>query len=231
MQIHLITGSSRGIGFELSKQYLERGDIVYATCRNPEAAMNLANLQTEFGDQLRIAELDVDQTKQAEALANLLKENHTKLDTLIFNAGVLLPEGFGNWSEDAFLATLKTNLIGPALLAQTFAPLLKEGSKIVFVSSRIGSFASRINLSGDQDSYAISKSALNMLAARLAAKPEMEDKLVVAISPGWVRTDMGGPQATLDVAESAEGIIKTIESLNSSQSGSFLSIEGEAIPW
>ncbi len=231
MRFHLITGASRGIGLELTKQYLELGDSVYACCRSPETARELGRLETQFSERLTIVELDVTRADHIQRLVDQFKKENVQLDTLILNAGVALPEAFGKWSEEAFLATLKTNLIAPALVAQALVGFLKPEAKVVNISSRIGSFDAKINLASDQDAYAISKSALNMLTMRLAAKEEMQGKVIVAISPGWVRTDMGGPQATLSVEESARGIIKTIESLSSSLSGSFLSIDGAIIPW
>ena len=118
-----------------------------------------------------------------------------------------------------------------ALLAQALLPRMKPGAKLVNISSGLGSCGLNINPETGMDAYAASKTALNMLTTRLAAKPECASLIVVACDPGWVRTRMGGPDADLSVAESVGAITATIDGLTRDDSGCFVSRLGEKLPW
>ena len=154
-----------------------------------------------------------------------------KFDLVINNAGLLVYESFGDWTADTFARVLQVNTIGPALLAQAVMRRMKPGSKLVNISSGLGSCGLNINPETGMDAYAASKAALNMITTRLAAKPECEKLIVVACDPGWVRTRMGGPEADLSVEESVVAITATIENLTPEHSGRFLSRQGDDLPW
>ena len=225
----LITGTNRGLGLGFTKHYLEQGCRVFATSRNPSDCTELANLETEFGDRLSFVQLDL--TDEASIAAVTTALSGVEFDLVINNAGLLLDETLGNWTAETFARILQVNTIGPALLAQALIGYMKPGSKIVNISSGLGSCGLNINPETGMDAYAASKAALNMITTRLAAKPECEKLIVVACDPGWVRTRMGGPEADLSVEESVVAITATIENLTPEHSGRFLSRQGDDLPW
>jgi len=225
----LITGTNRGLGLGFTKHYLEQGWSVFATARSPSDCTELANLETEFGDRLSRVQLDL--TDEASIAAVTTALSGVEFDLVINNAGLLLDETLGNWTADTFARILQVNTIGPALLAQALIGHMKPGSKLVNISSGLGSCGLNINPETGMDAYAASKTALNMITTRLAAKPECEKLIVVACDPGWVRTRMGGPEADLSVKESVVAITATIENLTPEHSGRFLSRQGDDLPW
>jgi NAD(P)-dependent dehydrogenase (short-subunit alcohol dehydrogenase family) len=225
----LITGTNRGLGLGFTRHYLERGCRVFATARNPAGCVALRDRREAFGDRLVLAELDlVREDSIADAVSSLAD---TPLDLVINNAGALVDETFGTWSAETFTRLLAVNTIGPALLAQALLPRMKPGSKLVNISSGLGSCGLGINPETGLDAYAASKAALNMITCRLAAKPEGEGRIVVACDPGWVRTRMGGPEADLSVEESVAAITAMIDELELTDSGRFVSRHGKTLPW
>ncbi|MDQ8200607.1 SDR family oxidoreductase [Pelagicoccus enzymogenes] len=226
----LVTGASRGIGLELACQHAEAGDSVIATCRDPDTANALNHLSQSF-DNVEVEALDVVDPLTILSLASLISKRGDKLDILYSNAGMAVAEAFGEWTADAFSATLETNVVGCAMILQGFAKVMAEGGKIVNVSSKMGSFEFMGNLAGELTSYAVSKSALNMLVRQSAPSLKSQGVLSVAMSPGWVKTDMGGQEADLTVAESVEAIRKTVSELSLEDAGKFIDYTGEEIPW
>lgn len=228
MRSILVTGASRGIGLELTRQCLAREDRVYATCRQPDKAEELQALKSE-SDLLSVRALDVCRQKSVETLAEELRDAGAKFDWVVSNAGVHNGERFNHWSEKAFLEVFHTNCVGPAMVAQGFRRLMRPGGMLIQISSRIGSFASKINPEGPSDAYAMSKAALNMLTLRLAEKWKPWKLGVVSLSPGWVKTDMGGKEAELEVDDAVRQILATLDKLTLEHSGQFLGADGKQV--
>ena len=234
----LVTGANRGIGLEFVRQLLARGDHVVAACRHPGKATALNALAGEHPGRLQVLPLDVaDARSRAElarelplALGEAADGQPGRLDLLVNNAGVLHSgERFGHVEQAVLEDSLRTNAVGPFLLAQALAPLLADDARIANLSSVMASIGSRREFRSP--SYCASKAAQNMLDVQLAHALAPRGIVVLALHPGWVRTEMGGEQATVPTAESVAGLLRVIEAATPAQSGSFLDWRGEPLPW
>jgi NAD(P)-dependent dehydrogenase (short-subunit alcohol dehydrogenase family) len=222
----LITGASRGIGLELAKQYAADNWSVIATARDPKNADGLSALK---GD-IRIEPLEVTDEGQIKALAKAL--DGVGVDVLLNNAGMLTGyETFGETDAASWLKTLHVNSIAPLKLTEALVEHVarSKAKKVVSITSGMGSVGS--NASTGAYAYRSSKAALNMAMVTAANELRSRGISVAVISPGWVKTDMGGPGATLSVKDSAAGIRKVIDKLNIGISGQFFNYSGESIPW
>ena len=229
MKTVLITGANRGLGLGFTRHYLAAGCRVFSTARKPDQCAEFLELADTYGERFNPVELDVGSEASVSSLAARLGKED--LDLVINNAGHLADEGFGGWQAETFQAAISVNLVGPALVAQALVPLMKKGSMLINLSSGLASCGLNINPETGLDAYAASKAALNMLTRRLAAKTETRDIIVVAFDPGWVKTRMGGAEAELTVEQSISDLTTSIGRLTRGQSGSFLSREGEPLPW
>jgi NAD(P)-dependent dehydrogenase (short-subunit alcohol dehydrogenase family) len=227
----LITGANRGIGLALTRVFLERGDTVYAGTRRPKESPALDQLQVEFSKSLQIVPLDVVDPASVGKCTELLAKSVRQLDILINNAGVLL-EGFtvafDELDVDYFDRTFSVNVTGAARVTQAMLPLIRRSKtpRIVNISSGAGSISDKRNHS--YYIYGASKAALNHLTVGLAHELRPEMIIVAAISPGWVRTNMGGQNAELSVEESASAMAKTITNLTMKDSGIFQGRSGQS---
>ncbi|KAI8974768.1 NAD-P-binding protein [Trametes punicea] len=229
----LVTGSSRGLGFELVRQILSSADnVVIAACRNPEKATALRELNVNAKGILHVIQMDVSDFVSIRAaqkdIAHILKE--TGLDYLINNAGIVVHDTAFTLDPEDLLRIVRTNVAGSALVSQICLPFLEKGSRkvILNISSTTGSLQSVAEIGGILSSYAISKAALNMLT--LKQKAERPDIIAITLCPGRVKTDMGGKEATVEPEESARGILKIITSATKKDSGKYLRYNGEVIP-
>ena len=208
-QTALITGVSRGLGQELSRQYAADGWKVIGTKRQ---------------------ELEMTDYRQIREFAKKLKGE--PIDLLFCNAGISGKKGMapGSFDFTSWEEVLRVNLLGPAALAEALIDNVAAGERrtIAMMSSRLGSISES---SGMTLPYSTSKAALNMLVKGLAATLGARGIIVVALSPGWVRTDMGGEGAPLSPEASVRGLRKVIAGLKPADSGKFLSHDGSAIPW
>ena len=222
----LVTGASRGIGLELAKQYAGDGWSVIATARDPQNADGLKALK---GD-VRIEALEVTDDKQVKALAKKL--DGVAIDVLLNDAGMLTGyEVFGQTDTASWLRTLHVNSIAPLKITEALVEHVarSKAKKVAAITSGMGSIGG--NASTGAYAYRSSKAALNMAMVTAANELRGRGISVAVISPGWVRTDMGGSGAPLDVTQSAAGIRKVIEKLNVGLSGGFFNYSGEVIPW
>jgi NAD(P)-dependent dehydrogenase (short-subunit alcohol dehydrogenase family) len=212
----LIIGASRGIGLELVRQYTQAGAQVTATARSE------AGLQAIRALGATALKLDVTDPASVSGLAWLM--DGVKLDVAIYVAGVYTQEGaLSPPTRDAFDATMHTNVLGAMQVIPQVAPLVEEAKgKFVFITSGMGSIGETESSFGW--TYRVSKAALNM--AVVAAQHDYPRAILVPICPGWVRTDMGGPQATLSVEESVTAMRKTIAGLTSKDKGKYLHHDG-----
>jgi len=226
----VITGANRGIGLELARRYLERGDHVDAAVRNPESAHDLAALAERAGGRLRIFPCDVADDASVRAFATALGD--VAVDVLLNNAGIM-----GKWSSLADLdfedvtRTVNTNAVGTLRVTSALLPHLRRSSvrKVVNMSSRMGSVAE--NTDGGAYAYRMSKAALNMANKSMSIDLRGEGFTVVVLHPDWVKTDMGGPNAPTSVEESVAGIVKLVDRISPDDSGGFFHFRGHTIPW
>ena len=226
----LITGTNRGIGLEFVRQLLARGDTVLATCRHPDSAPALQQLQKE-NRQLRVLELDVASTESLQKFPQQLAAD--AIDIFINNAGVYGPRdaSFGNVDGETWMSVLQVNSIAPILLTQLLIDKLRVGvdKKLLYVTSKMGSIDD--NSGGGSYIYRSSKTALNAVVKSLAVDLAADGFKAAVLHPGWVLTDMGGPNALIDTATSVAGMMAVIDSLDIEQSGSFFNYDGSVIPW
>ncbi len=225
-----ITGANRGIGLALTKLFLADGWQVIATCRCNNTATMLNQLKNEY-KHLHIYELDITDYLQISALSAKLVDS--KIDVLLNNAGIYGPKGygFGNCDAQAWREVFEANVIAPTKLAEAFvSQVLNSELKIIAaLSSRVGSHTE--NTKGGGYIYRSSKAALNSVVKSLSNDLLPQGVKTVALHPGWVQTEMGGPNALISAEESALGLKQVIESLTDDQSGGFYSYKGEQIPW
>ena len=222
-----ITGASRGLGLEFARQYCTDDWRVIATCRDPAKAETLSAI----GGGLRIEALDVDDGASIALLAEKLKGE--SIDVLINNAGIFGPKDLtrDNVDYDAWGRVFRTNVMGPLAVSSALLPNVEksEGKSIATVTSRMGSIGDTTE--GEEYIYRSSKAAVNMVMTCLANELAGDGVKVVLLHPGWVKTDMGGPDAAIDAKESVTGMRAVIAGLKESDSGGFLNYDGTEIPW
>lgn len=225
-----ITGANRGIGLEFVRQLLRRGDTVEAGVRAPSEAGPLQELAREAGERLRIHALDVQDS--ASLLAFAVSVGEQPLDILVNNAGVQGKwQGLAELDPEDMVRTYTVNTLGPLRLTALLLPALLKSltRKAVHVSSLMGSI--QLNADGGVYGYRMSKAALNMGVRSMALDFRTQGLVTAAISPGWVKTDMGGPEAPLSPEESVRGMLRVIDSLGPEHSGRFFEFNGEELPW
>jgi len=231
MKTVLITGANRGLGLEFCRQYANFGWRVLACCRNVNQADELKQLATDF-QSVYMHQLDVLNRKEIDSLAEEI--SGTSIDVLICNAGIYgdkRGEGFGNLDYEKWLKSMETNVLGVVKVAEAFFQNLKSSqhSIIAVLSSQMGSISD--NGSGGSLLYRSSKAALNATMKSLAIDLQNDDIGVMTFHPGWVKTDMGGPNALINVETSVTGMIEQINKFQISQTGHFLKYDGKKIPW
>ena len=223
----LITGANRGLGLEFTRQYAADGWRVFAACRDPAGARDLAAVEGDVSAET----LDVDDGLQVAALANKLSGQ--PIDVLINNAGIYGPKGVTRDTVvyDAWGQVFRTNAMSPLAVSAAFAANVAQGGqkKIITLSSIMGSIAE--NDSSGDFIYRSSKAAVNAVMKSLAGDLKSEGITVAVLHPGWVRTDMGGPDASIEAPESVTGMRAVIAGLKESDSGRFLNYDGTEIPW
>ena len=237
MPTALITGVNRGLGRELAQQYLTRGWQIIGTVRTPTD--DLAALADAHDGRLRLEQADMLDIDSLGALAAAV--GATPIDVLLLSAGTMGSADFANQGMNVggfqqtdypdWLDVMTVNVLAPLRLAELLvdAVAASEHRTIVGLSSMLGSMA--MNTIGGLYSYRTSKAALNALLRSLSFDLAKREIIVAALHPGWVRTDMGGPNATVSAEESARGLISVISSLEPNTSGRFFSYTGEELPW
>jgi NAD(P)-dependent dehydrogenase (short-subunit alcohol dehydrogenase family) len=218
----LIIGASRGIGAEFVRQYLADGALVTATARDGAALQKL----TQAG--ARAWTLDV--AGAAHASAGALPLDGEAFDTVVLNAGVYGPRSSGlqTPNEEEFDVVMHTNVLGAMRVLPQLLNALAPGAKLAVISSRMGSIGQRA--SPDGWLYRASKAALNSVLKDVSLALSGR-ATCVALHPGWVRTDMGGAGAALDVADSVRDLRRTLEALTLADNGGFFNHDGSPIPW
>ena len=226
----VITGANRGLGLGFVKNYLGKNVDVVSTTRDLKSSKELLALKEKFPNNLEIFELDLLKESAGETLANFLGER--PIDILINNAGVgSTNQYFEAVSPKPWLEVLKVNLIAPLMITQSIINNVKKGSdkKIYFLSSQLGSIGD--NASGGMYIYRSSKTGLNQVVKSLSVDLKPQGITVVSLHPGWVKTDMGGPNAPVSIDESIEGMMQVIDSTDIRDTGRFLNYDGKELPW
>ncbi|QFU17149.1 SDR family oxidoreductase [Microvirga thermotolerans] len=228
MATAIVTGVGRGIGHELARVLLERGDRVVGTLRSMGAIPPALRDHAEAG-RLSLVAMDV---RDPASIAAAARAVDGPVDILVNNAGVIGPERQStlDMDFDGFLDTLAVNTLGPLRVVQAFLPQLRRSAsaRIVTIGSRMGSLS---YAKSDRIAYRASKAAANKVMQGLATDLAPEGIVAVSVHPGWVRTDMGGAGADLDVGESARGIAALIDRLSMADSGLFFDWQGERLPF
>jgi NAD(P)-dependent dehydrogenase (short-subunit alcohol dehydrogenase family) len=227
----LITGANRGLGLEFARQYLADGWQVYAACRDPDSASELRRLADEAPAGAAILAMDV--TDPAGIAAAAAELDGRAIDLLLNNAGVIGPRGqtIGNIDYDAWKEVLYVNTLGPMRVSEAFVEHVARSDRklIVTLTSGMGSIAD--NTSGGSILYRSSKAAVNMVVRSLAIDLAPRGITCVVVNPGWVQTDMGGPNATLEPPESIGRMRNLIDTLRPELSGKFFNHTGREYPW
>ncbi|MDH3647819.1 MAG: SDR family oxidoreductase [Gammaproteobacteria bacterium] len=227
----VITGANRGIGLKLAQSYIDEGSRVYAGCRKPEMANELAHLAENSSGLLSVHPLDVTNESQRNAFAGML--NDVAIDVLINNAGVYPHKGksFGQLDAESWLTALDVNTVAPMMMAQTLLPNVAASKRklVASITSKMGSIAD--NNSGGSYAYRSTKTALNMAMKSLAIDLYDQGVSVILLHPGWVQTDMGGSQALVTPEQSIKKLRATLDRAGLPESGTFFDLDGSVIPW
>lgn len=218
--ITVVTGTNRGIGLELVRQLVARGDHVVAACRAPSPELTATGAELASG---------VDVTTEAGVQALVAAVGDREVGLLVCNAGVLTRETIDDLDLDRIRWQLEVNALGPLRVTAALRPRFASGSKVGIVTSRMGSIAD--NTSGSMYGYRMSKAAVNMAGRSLSHDLAQDGVMVVLLHPGYVRTAMTGHNGFIDPDASAAGLIARIDELSPDTTGSFVHAEGQELPW
>ncbi|MES9940621.1 MAG: SDR family oxidoreductase [Candidatus Thiodiazotropha sp. 6PLUC2] len=232
--VAIVTGANRGLGLETSRQLAELGWHIVLTARDVESGETAAESLTTEGLDVEFFPLDVTSTASIANLVQHLKENHNEIGILVNNAGIF-PDPPPSDSQSTILSAnlesimdgFKTNTLGPLRLCQSLIPLMNGQGAVVNVSSGMGQLS---EMNGCCPAYRLSKTAINAVTRILADELKETRIKVNSVCPGWVRTRMGGDEATLSVQEGAKGIVWAATLPEDGPSGGFFR-HGERIPW
>mgnify|MGYP001448501154 CR=1 FL=1 len=216
----LVTGANRGIGLEICRQLLERGDHVIAACRSVSNALTALDVRVEEG-------VDV---SSEDSVAHLVRRlSGEPIDWLVNNAGILTRESLSSMDFGAVRWQFEVNAMGPLRVTHALLPQLGPGAKVGIVTSRMGSIAD--NTSGSRYGYRMSKAAVNMAGVSLAHDLRERGVAVALLHPGFVQTDMTGGRGNVPPSEAAAGLIARMDGLSMDNTGTFWHANGEVLPW
>jgi NAD(P)-dependent dehydrogenase (short-subunit alcohol dehydrogenase family) len=222
----LLIGASRGLGFALAEEYVKRGWHVVATERN-RTTSKLHDLLGSAKDRLEIETVDINYPDQVAALRARLASR--KFDMLFVNPGVGDRAMIGDVSTDEFIRVMVTNALSPLRVVESLQDLVLPTGTIGIMSSGQGSITNNEN--GIHDVYRTSKAALNMLMRSFAARHAGDPRTMLLMAPGWVRTDLGGPQGRLSIEESIPNLANTMDAQAGTAGLQYLDYLGRKVPW
>ena len=240
-KVAVVTGGNRGIGLEISRQLADKGFHVLLTARNAAKGGAAARSLQRAGLDVGFHKLDVTDTASIGRLASYIRKKYGRVDVLVNNAGIYLDGG--GWdargesisesalteSVDKVRTTMETNLLGPYQLCQALLPMMakRRDGRVVNVSSGSGQLS---DMGGREAAYRMSKTALNAMTRIFAAELKGKGVLVNALCPGWVKTDMGGPNAKRGVAQGADTAVWLATLKKGGPTGGFFR-DRKPIPW
>ncbi|MBT8064984.1 MAG: SDR family oxidoreductase [Gammaproteobacteria bacterium] len=219
MKTFLITGANRGIGLEMARQCVARGDQVIAACRSAGSELEQVGARIVEG-------VDVTDDDSVQRLAEAL--DGTVIDRLVNNAGILERTSLDRLDFESMERQFRVNTLGPLRVTAALLPRLQAGSSVFIITSRMGSIDD--NTSGGSYGYRMSKAAVNMAGKSLAVDLQDSGIGVFLLHPGWVATEMTG-QTGIDAVDSARGLIQRMDELDIARTGSFWHQEGYELPW
>ena len=232
----LVTGASRGLGLEMVRQFVGDGWRIYACCRAPETAADLAALAAESDGAITLHTLDVSKPEQVRALADEFRG--TPIDMLVNNAGLLgckienmTPANFGSIDYDAWAEVHEINTMAPLRVTEAFVDHVAASDLklLFFMSTHMGCITELAD--GGLYPYRSSKAALNLLVKGLSIDLAPRGVRTIAVHPGWVVTDMGGPNAPVNKVDSIAGIRKVVAAYGGDATGRFFQYDGRELPW
>ena len=232
----LVTGASRGLGLEMVRQFVGDGWRIYACCRTPDTAADLAALAAQSDGAITLHTLDVSKPAQIAALADEFRG--TPIDMLVNNAGLLgctiddqAPASFGTIDYEAWLEVHEINTMAPLRVTEAFVDHVAQSDMklLFFMSTHMGSITDLAD--GGLYSYRSSKAALNLLVKALSIDLASRGVRTIAVHPGWVSTDMGSPAAPVTPPESIAGIRRVVAGYDGGQTGRFYQYDGKELPW
>ncbi len=216
----VVTGANRGIGLELCRAYLRRGDTVFAACRRASSELEASGANV-------VENVDVVTPGGVARLREVVGTRH--IDVLVNNAGIFKNESLEAMDYESIREQFEVNTLGPIRVIMGLLPCLGEGSKVAIVTSRMGSIQD--NSSGAYYGYRMSKCAVNMAGVSFAHDLRSRGISVAILHPGFVRTELTQGAGHIDPDASAAGLIDRIDELTLKTSGSFWHYAGEVLPW
>ncbi len=224
----LLIGASRGVGLAIAQEYLKLGWQVTATARRGSGTA-LDDLVAEADGRLDIEVVDFTDPAEVRALRGRLASD--RFDLLFVNAGVKNDdsETIADVSTEEFVRVMVTNALSPMRVVEAFQDLVPPTGAIAIMSSGQGSVSN--NETGGYEVYRASKAALNTLMRSFAARHLGDPRTLLLLAPGWVRTDMGGPEARLGIADSIPNLVKVIEGQRGKGGLQYLDYLGRVVPW
>lgn len=227
----LVTSANRGLGFELVRQYSAAGWVVHAGCRNPDGARELAELARRSEGHIRPFAMDVTDGEGVRRAAQALGD--APIDLLVNSAGIIGKPGqrFGSVDYEDWRRVFDVNTMGPVRVCEAFIENVarSERRQLVTITSGMGSIAD--NTTGGTLPYRTSKAAVNMAMRSIAIELAPRGITCIVINPGWVKTDMGGPNARITPEESVSAMRKVFDRLSLRDTGRFFNYDGREYPW
>ncbi len=224
----LLIGASRGLGYAIAAEYIERGSEVVATVRGSDRTP-LHDLLESADGRLEIEQVDINFLEQVSALRERLRGR--SFDLLFVNAGVTNgpEETVVNVSTEEFTRLMVTNALSPMRTIEALGELVTPDGTVAIMSSGQGSIAN--NVRGGFEIYRASKSALNQLTRSYAARQRESNRTLLLLAPGWIKTDLGGPDARLTIEESIPNLVTVIDAQRGRPGLQYLDYQGETVPW
>ncbi len=222
----LLIGASRGLGYAIAQEYVNLGAKVVATVRG-QARTALHDLEETAGGLLEIEHVDITIPDQVQALRRRLGSR--TFDLLFVNAGVGIAETVADVATDEFARVMVTNALSPMRVIETLGDLVPADGTIAIMSSGQGSVSN--NHGGGFEIYRASKSALNQLMRSYAARHHDDPRTLLLLAPGWVKTDLGGPNARLTIDESIPNLVRTVDAQRGHTGLQYLDYQGNTVAW